>query len=175
MIKTLTLLRHAKTNAAALGMHDRDRALTERGRRDAPVMGRWIAAMAGVPETALVSSAVRTKETWDLLQSELPTAQVIFAEDLYLAEAEEMLTLIREMPDGVVRLIVVGHNSGLEDLALALVGEGDEDDIAAMEAKFPTCAAAVFEFDVATWPEVGPGMGRLVHFMVPRRLADGDE
>ncbi len=170
MQKKLILLRHAKTERADTNTDDRDRKLTDRGRADAPVIAAWLVASAGIPEMVLCSTAARTRETWQLISPVMPGVAVAMRDDLYLAEADELLEIVQALPDNVSSVLLIGHNSGLEDLANELVGAGNPDEIAAMAAKYPTSGAAVISFDTEKWSAIDPGEGRLLHFMTPRRL-----
>lgn len=173
MQKRLILLRHAKTERADAETDDRARKLTDRGRADAPVMAAWLVAIAGMPDLVLCSTAARTRETWELVSPTMPNVPVSLRDDLYLAEADELLEILRLLPDGASTVLLIGHNSGLEDLANELVGSGNPDEIAAMAAKFPTSGVAVISFDTEKWSAIDAGEGRLLHFMTPRRLAAG--
>src|SRR5690606_529763 len=125
----------------------------------------------GAPDVVLCSTASRTRETWQLVSPALPNVPVSFRDDLYLAEADELLEIVRALPDGVSTALLIGHNSGLEDLANELVGSGNPDEIAAMAAKYPTSGVAVISFDTEKWSAIDPGEGRLLNFMTPRRLS----
>lgn len=171
MTRTLTLLRHAKTERGDADTPDRDRKLLDRGRADAPEIGAWIAANAAKPDLVLCSTATRAVETWELVAPAVCAGRVTFRDDLYLAEADELMAIVRALDDGVQHVMIVGHNAGLEDFAVELVGAGNPDEIAAMAAKVPTCGVAVLGFDTGKWSTIDIGEARLIHFMTPRRLA----
>lgn len=169
--RTLLLLRHAKSNWDDAALDDFDRPLAGRGREAAPRMGREMARRGWLPEHAIVSPALRTRQTWQLVAAELPDPpQATFDASIYEAAPEAILSAIRRVPDTITTLLVVGHNPGLEDLA-ALLASPDSDAGAAerLKRKFPTAALA--RFDVAgEWPHLGAGDARLVDFVSPREL-----
>jgi phosphohistidine phosphatase len=171
MSRRLILLRHAKSAWDDPTLADKVRPLNARGRRDAPCMGAWLASQQIVPDLVLVSGAVRTRETWDLFGPELgPSGPTVFREDLYDASATGIIGIINAVVPEVATLLVVGHNSGLGEVATGLVGHGDAGVRAAMSVKFPTSALAIIDFDAATWAAAQPGSGRLVHFVTPKSL-----
>lgn len=173
-MKRLVLMRHAKAAQADPGMEDHARALSERGRGAAPRMGRWLAdrlaADGGGVDVALVSTAVRTCQTLQRIASLVPARQIEQHDDLYLAEASHLLARVRAINEPAVTGLIVGHNTGLEDLARMLAGVGEASMRAALDAKFPTAAVAILTFDARRWRDVAAGNGTLVAFMTPNRL-----
>ncbi|HEY2068875.1 MAG TPA: histidine phosphatase family protein [Rhizomicrobium sp.] len=173
-MKRLLLLRHAKASPDGKESKDFDRKLTARGRADSAAMGAWLHVNGYHPDHILCSSAARTRETWKIVSEELgdgPKAE--FADLLYLASARRIEGLIREAADAAM-LLVIGHNSGLEDCALELarkpVGRDEAKQLETMREKFPTCTLAVLDFDIAEWSEMEAGGGALVEFVRPRDL-----
>ncbi|HEV7307258.1 histidine phosphatase family protein [Ensifer sp.] len=165
------LLRHAKS-AWPDGVADFYRPLAERGRKAAPLMGDYMARHALVPERALVSTAERAQETWKLVAGALPSGIAVEnTRAIYEVGADQILSVIRATDGAVGSLLVVGHNPGMEDLALELVGSGDPDARMRLADKFPTAALAVLEFEAAGWRDLSPGGARLAHFVTPRSLA----
>lgn len=155
------LVRHAKS-AWPDDVADDDRPLAKRGRRDAPVVGRWLQNQEVVPQVALVSSARRAVETADLISAELePPPRHIVTEEAYGASPTELLELVRTLPDECVVALLVGHNPGIESVATLLA------ESTGGLGQFRTSALAVLEFDDG-WDAVGPGTGRVVAFAVPR-------
>ena len=179
--RKLVLLRHAKS--AWPDLPDHERPLAGRGRRDAPVMGRWLRTAGHVPDRVLCSTARRTRETWQLAQAELGTAPpVSFEDQVYEASAAQLLDLARHAPPAVKTLLIVGHAPGIPDLALMLAradapadGGGENGGVPPaavdrMRAKFPTAAVAVLEL-TGPWDQLGPGAARLTSFVTPRDVA----
>ena len=169
MTKTLLLLRHAKSSWDDPSLADFDRPLAKRGREAAPRMAREMERRGWLPDLAMVSSALRTRQTWDLIAAELPRAvPVFFEETIYEAPAPRILAAIRAVPDNAATLVVVGHNPGFETLAEMLAGQGSEPEaLARMRRKFPTAALARLTLD-GGWADLGPGGARLTHFLTPR-------
>lgn len=166
-MRRLILIRHAKSSWEIPGQPDHDRSLNARGRAAAPLIGRWMAEHGLVPDHGLVSSAVRTRETWDLLGSIWGDVPATEAPDIYAAEAEAILGTIRRAPP-VATLAVVGHNPGLGEAARRLLANPPTDP---SFRKFPTTSVAVIGFDVADWSGVGWGGGRLLDFVTPKGIA----
>ncbi|WP_166355058.1 SixA phosphatase family protein [Phytoactinopolyspora limicola] len=168
MSRTLLLLRHAKS-AWPDDVPDHERPLTGRGRRDAEQVGRWLQDSKLAPEFALVSSAQRTRETYERLAAQLdapPRPQVTDA--AYAAGVGDLLDLVRGFSIDVHRAILIGHNPGIGTLATLLDDESsDVSGRSEMRMGYSTAACAVF--DVATeWAELNPGDARLTDFVVSR-------
>jgi phosphohistidine phosphatase len=168
---TLSLLRHAKSDWSSPGMDDFDRPLAERGRIAAPRMGAYMAGEGLRPQLILCSSARRTRQTLDLVLPELAhKPDVQFEKGLYLAPASLMLARLHKVADGVAHVMMVGHDPGMHELAVALSGTGDPQSLRALGVKFPTAGLAVIAFDTAHWAQVAPGAGRLLRFVTPKTL-----
>jgi phosphohistidine phosphatase len=165
----LMLLRHAKS-AWPEGVEDHERPLAERGKKAAPVMGWYMAAMGLVPDLAVVSTARRAQETWELAGAEF--AGEIKRRDerrIYEASARTILGVIRKTPPQVETLLLVGHNPGFHELALMLAHDGDRYAMARLRKKYPTGALAVIDFDSRRhWKPIMPGDGRLIWFVTPK-------
>lgn len=168
----LLLFRHAKSRRDQPGVGDHDRGLAPRGEKAAPRMGRLLRELGRVPDRVLCSSAVRAERTWRLAAAELgpgaPRARV--GRELYMAEPEQLLALIRREGGDARRLMLVGHNPGLHELSRLLVGEGDAGMRARLAEKFPTAAVACIAFEAPGWESIAPGAGRLEAFWRPRDL-----
>jgi phosphohistidine phosphatase len=174
-VKRLLLLRHAKAERG--GADDLKRVLEKRGMKDSAHMGRLLREDVYVPDLILSSTSTRTRQTLEHLLPELGTApKVEYLTELYLAEPEVILSLIRRAPDRVGSLMIVGHNPGLEQCALALASVPLERKLRkrydAMDEKFPTCALAVIDFQIALWRDVVPGLGELDAFVRPKDLEE---
>jgi phosphohistidine phosphatase len=169
---TLSLFRHAKSSWADARLKDFERPLNERGEDAAPRMGAFMARRGIVPDLILCSSAVRTRQTLDLVRPHLRGSPKILYEDaLYLAAPSVLLKHIAKVPAKVRHVMVVGHDPGLHTLAQELSGSGRHEDLEALAEKFPTAGLAVIVFAVRQWTEVKRGGGRLELFVVPKRLA----
>jgi len=152
-MKRLYLLRHAKSSWDDEGLADHDRPLSGRGRRAADAIGRHLRAEGIEPELVLCSSAARTRETL----ARIGLSGVV-ERDLYGASADELLARVRDVPPGVDSVLLIGHNPGIHDLALALTGEPADS--------YPTGALATIE--LAGWTAAS---GRMIAFVRPRELA----
>jgi len=167
-VKRLGLLRHAKSDWDDLALRDFDRGLNDRGRRGAALMGAHIAGYGAEWGLILASPAERVRRTLDA--SGL-TAPVRFAPEAYLADSATLLGLLRAVDEREPAVLLVGHNPGLQELALDLVAPEAEDRLFCdVLAKFPTAAFAVLELDIDHWRDCAPGCGRIVHFARPRDI-----
>ncbi len=170
-MRRLLLLRHAKSEWPD-GFDDAMRPLSERGRRDAPEMGKAILRAGIVPDLALVSAAIRTRQTWDLVAPRLGRAVPMREESgLYGASEKTLLDFARQAPDDVETLLLCAHNPGLERLARSFAKSGDADAIRRIERKYPTCGLAVIELATGSWKDAAPPAGRLELFLTPATLA----
>lgn len=120
MSRRLVLLRHAKS-AWPGDLEDHERPLASRGRREAPLAGRWLAEHVGDIDLVVCSSALRTRQTWELVSAELAISPELRVEDrLYDATAGNLIRVACELPDQARTVLFIGHNPGLEDLVGAL-------------------------------------------------------
>ena len=166
-MRQLVVMRHAK--AELHGPTDQERELAPRGCDDAAAAGRWLAGRGVVADGGLVSSAHRTVTTWERV-AEAAGWEVspLVSTALYAAGPESALDLVRETPEDVQCLVVVGHNPTMAYLAQLLdEGGGDADAQTAMAQGFPTSALALFEYDGA-WAELDLASARLAAFHVAR-------
>jgi phosphohistidine phosphatase len=165
--RLLVVMRHSK--AEQDGPTDFERPLADRGRADAVGAGRWLASEGFEPDHALVSAALRTRQTWEALSSGggwdlTPDLD----RGLYTAEPDTAVDLIALADDAVRRLVVIGHNPTMAYVAQLLGdGEGDPALEGELMAGFPTSAIAVFSYDGA-WSDLGEGAARLVGYHVGR-------
>ncbi|MBZ9771477.1 SixA phosphatase family protein [Mesorhizobium sp. CO1-1-8] len=168
-MKQLLLLRHAKSSWDDPALDDFDRPLAERGLKAARLMGRELAARDWLPDLALVSAALRTRDTWRLVATELPThPRIAFIEALYGASATGILGQVHQTDPSCGSLLVIAHNPGLEDLAKQLARSGSETTARkTLDDKFPTSALARFVFE-GDWS--GLSSARLTHCLRPKDL-----
>ncbi|WP_330303000.1 MULTISPECIES: histidine phosphatase family protein [unclassified Streptomyces] len=167
-LRRLVILRHAKS-AWPTGVPDHERPLAPRGRRDAPAAGRALAEADCLPDLALCSTAVRARQTWELAAEQWGTPPPVrLDERLYGADVPELLEAVREVPDQVRTLLLIGHNPGLEELVLELAGDGLDDALDEVRTKFPTSAVAILAWHGSSWQELAPGTALLTDMTVPR-------
>ena len=158
-------MRHAKAEPYAADDHDR--SLTRKGAAAAADAGRYLAAAGILPDLALVSSAVRTQQTWEQASAACGAGtRVEASEEMYVATPPLVLEAVRLVPDDVGTVIYVGHNPTLTYLAHLLNnGEGDPEVMGRMLEGFPPAAVAVFELP-GRWAELDEGEALLTHFHV---------
>jgi phosphohistidine phosphatase len=170
-MKTVYLLRHAKSDWGSPGLDDHDRPLAPRGERAAALMGVHFAQEQYQPTLVLCSSALRTRQTLDLLLPHLPAQpEILIEERIYLASGGRLLSRVQEVDDGASGVLLIGHNPGIAELARTLAGSGERGALRRLATRFPTAAAAVCEFDLDRWRDLAPGSGRLLSFRTPKDL-----
>jgi phosphohistidine phosphatase len=167
-MKILTLLRHAKSGWDDPVSRDFDRPLNPRGRRAAGVVGAEMKAQGLAFDLVLASPARRVVETLEEIAAAFGPLRPHSDERLYLASTATLLEIVRATPDSVDRLLLVGHNPGVEELALRLSRRGGLRG--EVEVKYPTGTLAEIALPVERWTDVGEGDGELVRFVRPRDL-----
>ncbi|MHB9056459.1 MAG: SixA phosphatase family protein [Paludibacteraceae bacterium] len=162
-MKTLIILRHGKADSYDAKPNDYDRALVDRGRRNAVEMGQFIMKKFGVPELILSSGARRAAETAILVGKELkyPVEKILLKEDLYLASVRKIYKVIIGIPDENLSCLLVGHNPGLTDLV---------NEMGIRLDNLPTCSAVCFSFDTDCWNEVSAKNAHLLWFQQSKEL-----
>ncbi|RME15944.1 MAG: histidine phosphatase family protein [Alphaproteobacteria bacterium] len=167
MTRRLILIRHAKSDWSAPVAGDHARPLNARGRRAADRIGNWLAAQRFQPDVALVSSARRTRETWERIAAAAGfTVPVALHDALYHASPEEMRLVLETAQAPVVAM--VGHNPGCAGFARRLLAEPPDE---ARFARFPTATTAVIDFDIPEWRDIRWHSGQLVALAFPRDLS----
>lgn len=165
-MKTLYLLRHAKSSWEYPGLSDMERPLNKRGKTDAPRMGHWLKEQKVVPDRIISSPSVRTLATISKLIHEIGlNGELIETENsLYHANSASMLSLIRSYPSVVKSLMLVGHNPGLTELANLLCPAEAVNNI-------PTCGVYALRFHAAAWAEADAKNAEFLFFQVPKNLS----
>jgi len=165
-VKTLLLMRHAKSNWDDATLRDFDRPLADRGRRDAPRMARALVTLNSAPDYVVSSPAARARQTIEAVVNEGRfDAPVEFNESIYDASVATLMQVVRRLPFDRQRVLMVGHNPGFEDLLTRLTGE---------RGRMPTAALACIEFHVDRWDDVEDGQGKLVWLLTPKQLRKDD-
>ncbi len=166
--RTLIVMRHAKSDWP-MGTPDKERPLGKRGRSDAVEAGRWLEAQDFTCDLAIVSPALRTTQTWNLVAARLPEPPPVEGpEELYGAHWMEMLELAQGIDDVHRVAAIVGHNPGTGMLVPALSGPGSEPEAESMvQIRYPTLGTSVLEF-TGSWGEIDTGEGILRQFVAPR-------
>ncbi len=168
MTRRLYLLRHAKSSWKDPALADHDRPLAGRGRRAAAAVADHMAERQAVPELVLCSTALRTRETYERLEAALEGAPVHYERRLYAASADDLLERLRTVPDPISSVLLIGHNPGIEELALQLARPSPDRDN--LHAKFPTAALATLKLTSSRWSELELGCACLIAFVRPRDL-----
>jgi phosphohistidine phosphatase len=174
-MRRLMLLRHAKTEHDAPSGRDQDRRLDKRGLTDAAEIGGWIGRHPPFADSVLVSPAIRARQTWDIaweaMKDFAPQPRVELVSELYGADPSQLLQTIRDAAAfDPQRLMLVGHNPGMHEVALALSGSGDAHGRKALADNLPTSGLAIFDFDIDDWADVAFRRGGLVQFVSPKLL-----
>ena len=174
-MRRLMLLRHAKTEHDAPSGRDEDRKLDNRGRRDAAEIGGWMRRHPPFPSLVLVSPAVRALQTSEIaleaMKDSVPAPEVQPTPELYGADVAQLLETIRNASvTDPQQLMLVGHNPGMHELAIALVGHGDPAGRAALADNLPTAGLAIVDFSIDDWSNIGLRRGRLELFISPKLI-----
>ena len=163
-MRTLYLLRHAKSSSSDGSLRDFDRPLKRHGREAAEQIGMRLGMEKLNEPLAICSPAVRTRETADLvLQSAGLRADERFDERIYEASLRDLVQVVAEIPDERQIAILIGHNPGMEELLTFLTGES---------RRMPTCALAKIQLEVESWKDVKAGEGSLELLITPKELPD---
>jgi phosphohistidine phosphatase len=171
-VKRLWLLRHAKSSWDDLSLPDPDRPLAPRGRRAAEVLAAHLAASGVRPRVVLCSSSLRTRQTLAAILPALGDAfELRIERTLYGAGAAQLLERLRRLPNTAPSALLIAHNPGIQDLALALATAGPA--LAGLREKFPTGALATIELDVERWRDLDHGAATATTLVTPRSLESG--
>lgn len=171
-MKTLTLLRHAKSGWNDPVARDFDRPLNARGRRAAQTMGRQMRALQLDFDLVIASPATRVVETLaEVAAGYGRSIEPEWDRRIYLASGVTLLDIVNSLPVDAAHVLLVGHNPGLEDLALMLVPDSGESALRdALETKYPTATLAEMALDIDNWADAAAGCATLSRFIRPRDL-----
>jgi phosphohistidine phosphatase len=167
-VKTLFLIRHAKSSWDASNVDDFERPLNERGKRDAPRMGKRLKEKEIHPDLMLSSPAKRALSTAKKIAKVLkyPKADIKTERRLYHADEDTMLSIVTELKDKHNVVMIFSHNPGLTDFVNSLMnGQLDIDNV-------PTCGIVALQFDIVNWKEVSWGKGKMLFFDYPKSKED---
>lgn len=164
-MKTLYLVRHAKSSWDERGISDHDRKLNARGKRDAPKMGELLNSKNLHPDIIYSSSAERALTTAKIISEKLqhPVENIVITNEIYEATTNDLINIITEIDDKNDSAMLVGHNPGLTVLA-NLLSDKYIDNL-------PTCAVTVVELNAESWKEVEPDCGKLIAFEYPKKYS----
>ena len=170
--RRLYLLRHAEASRPP-AVPDHERPLSPLGCDDAAEIGSYMAGASMQPQMALVSTAARTRSTWAVVQKALPLlVPAIFEKRIYEAAVEDILAAIRATSAQHESLIVVGHNPGMQNLALYLIGQAERTAYARLHTDYPPGSLTVIDFEAASWADVAEYGGTLRRFVTPASQSD---
>jgi len=169
-MRTVFLLRHAKSSWDDPSLPDIERPLASRGHDAAERMGRFLRDNGLIPDAVLCSNARRAVETWELMKPSLGSPKFHLAPNLYMASPEVIMAWLRRLQPDIASVLLIGHNPGFEDAARQLAGDGKPKALKRLRRKYPTAALAVIRFDADDWRAVGWGEGYLARFVRPRDL-----
>jgi phosphohistidine phosphatase len=170
----LHLLRHAKSSTKE-DVEDHERPLSRRGRKTARRIGRNLSARLGAVDLVLCSSARRTRETLDFVLDEFsPRPRTSIEDELYLASREKLAARLGRLDARDANVLLIGHNPGLHELAVALADENSPAFQALASGKFPTAAYVSFRVP-ADWSVLGSSRHELIGYVTPESLIDEDE
>jgi len=161
-MKTLFLVRHAKSSWDDTALPDRERPLADRGKRDVDKMGKRLAKRDVKPDLIMSSPAVRALATAESIASRLGCKRkdIVVNDRLYAVEAEDLLDVIRGLGDKLEHVMLVGHNPALIELA---------NDLSSEITQLPTCAIAEFTFDAKSWSDIGKAKPARVALDYPKK------
>lgn len=165
-MKTLYLIRHAKSSWKDMSLSDIQRPLNKRGKRDAPVMGGRLRDREVMPDAILSSPAKRARKTAEIIAEEIGYAQkdIIYKEEIYNDGLQGLLGLVTSVNDDNSIIFLVGHNLELTDFAEMLSGK--------TFTNVPTCGVVCIEFPVEHWQQVAPQCGELIFFDFPKNVQE---
>lgn len=170
-MKTLYVLRHAKSGWDDPNLTDHDRPLDMRGERAALVMGRYLAQRRFIPDLVLCSTARRAMDTRTLVMSQWNSQPSVECErGLYLSGEKRVLQRLAQVADSVRAVLVIAHNPDLHELAVALARRGDDVQLADLAAKFPTAAFAAIKLPIDRWAGIAHVAGTLINYTIPKQL-----
>ncbi len=168
----LTLMRHANAGWGEEGLSDFDRSLDTRGRNDAPDMGAYMVKKNITPDLILCSAALRTRETFELLNTTAEfEGEVRFLEELYLIGETQLTKLLRNISSDFKHIFVLAHNPGIHDMVVSLASPPSIGKLSRLVYDFPTSSMVAFVFDISSWTELKPGTGKLIELATPALLA----
>ncbi|ANT65918.1 SixA phosphatase family protein [Prosthecochloris sp. CIB 2401] len=164
-MKTLVLVRHAKSSWESAAQDDFDRPLNQRGQHDAPIMARRVMEKGVRPDLLVSSPAMRAITTAEIFVVTMGLPQELLREnrEIYEAGLNELVRIVRELPEGAETVLLFGHNPGITLLNKFLCGEHIDNVV--------TCGAICMELEAGSWKEVGTGAGKLLWYEYPKKPA----
>ncbi len=169
-MKTLYLVRHAKASKEPKYYEDQTRPLTPQGEHDIKQVAGMLHRFEVAPDLILCSTALRTRQTLEgLTAMGMPSATIAMQPELYLASASRLFDIVCQQPDTCDSVMIIGHNQGLHQLAIALTGTGDISSLQMLSHQFPTLACVGITFDAHSWSELSLAAGDLDFYCAPNQ------
>ena len=170
-MKTIFLLRHAKSSWDDVRLDDFDRPLSSRGIKSCKKMGKYLKKNKLIPDIVYCSSAIRAKQTWEVVNRIVEIKENILYEDsLYMSDFSNFINIIKKTKNNFKNLMIVSHNPGIENLALELSKDKNNEIYEKINIKFPTGALIIIKFDLNNWSKVDCKKGKLYEFIKPKEL-----
>ena len=162
-MRSLYLVRHAKSSWAEPGLNDSSRPLNGRGKHDAPLMGKLLKKLGASPEVLITSPAKRAKSTAKRIAAELSfdKKNLVENDQLYLADIDDFIDVIKKVQDKHKEIMIFSHNYGITDFANYISDSGIEN--------IPTCGTVRIDFDLDSWDSIKEKKGKLVFFEYPKK------
>ena len=163
-MKTIYLVRHAKSSWRDFGIEDKNRPLNKRGENDAPLMGKYLKKINIKPSIIISSPAKRALTTAKIIATEIDyeKKKIIIDETLYLATSEELFAFVSKFNNDLNSVMIVGHNPGITEFLIQLCNENIEN--------MPTCSVACIEFPTDNWNNINNQNGNLKFFEYPKNF-----
>lgn len=161
-MKTVLIMRHAKSSWDYKSLSDFQRPLNSRGERDAPLMAKKIKSYGIIPSYALISDAERTRQTAEALITEFPTLKCEFTSELYLADAETLTRAAKNCPDQYNNVLILAHNPGVTDVVYHLTRINLNN--------IPTSGVCAISFDIESFADIKKGEGEVEYFIFPKMI-----
>ncbi|MEM7442318.1 MAG: histidine phosphatase family protein [Pseudomonadota bacterium] len=170
-MRSLILLRHAKSAWDNASLGDHDRPLAPRGERASLVIGRYLRQLGTPIDLALSSTARRARDTWALASTQLDGLIATETDPaFYLKGPKAILNRVSAADDSAQTIILVGHNPDTQSLAMTLAESGPSEQRQALAQKLPTAALVRLELPIERWADVSDCRGKLIEFITPRML-----
>ena len=170
-MKTIFLLRHAKSSWNKPELDDFERPLAPRGIKSAEKIGKYLKKEKLLPDIIYCSKAVRAKETWELVNRIVKKKNNInYKNKLYMANFSDFLNIIKETKDNFKSLMLISHNPGIENFALEIIKNKESEKYKNIDYKYPTGALSIIKFNIKKWNEVTSSTGEIYEFIKPKEL-----
>ena len=169
-MKTIHVLRHAKSSWKDPSLDDHERPLAKRGRKTAKAIAEYLRQAKITPDLVICSTAVRARQTLDPIAKAIKPPKIVFEKGIYDVAQRKLWKYVWNLPGRAECVLLIGHNPGLHDFALALADAPSRKGLPPQGGKFPTGAMATFCFD-GTWNELRLGSAVVAAFTTPKEMA----